>query len=216
MHWFLVVICRPPLAYCQTKIDRPVLGILQPSVGIPFKPLDDFDDGEEPMIVDTEGVNKVPEYQTPTIKQEVKHTEEEMKNHNGLNHSEFAAAARFVSTPSVENLSPPKLETLHCSSIQAYNERHDVSENSLNVSSSNCNANNSKVLSPILECSDEDAKNVSLKASSYSSGVLTKSNVHTILPVSTSRADAAFEDSFTSWESKVKLLYTLKLDTNYK
>ena len=189
---------------------------MQPSVGIPFKPLDDFDDGDEPMIVDTEGVNKVPEYQTRTIKQEVRHTEEEMKNHNGLNHSEFAAAARFVSTPFVENLSPPKLETLHCSSIQAYGDRHDVSENSLNVSSSSYNANNSKVLSPILECSDEDAKNVSLKTSSYSSGVLTKSNVHTIQLVSTSRADTAFEDSFTSWESKVKLLYTLKLDTNYK
>ena len=71
------------------------------------------------------------------------------------------------------------------------------------------------MLSPTLECSDEDAKNVSLKAS-YSSGVLTKSNVHTIQPVSTCQADAAFEDSFTSWESKVKLLCTLKLDTNYK
>ena len=82
------------------------------------------------MIVDTEGVNKVPEDQTPTIKEEVKHTEEEMTNHNGLNHSDFAAAARFVSTP-FRNLSPPKLETLHCSSIQAYDERHDVSENSL-------------------------------------------------------------------------------------
>ena len=167
------------------------------------------------MIVDTEEVNKVPEDQTLTIKQEVKHTEEEITNHNGLNHSEFAAAARFVSTPFVENLSPPKLETLHCCSIQAYDERHDVSENLSNVSSSSYNANNSKVLSPILECSDEDAKNVSLKTS-YSSGVLTKSNVHTIQLVSTSRADATFEDSFTSWESKVKLLYTLKLDTNYK
>ena len=70
------------------------------------------------------------------------------------------------------------------------------------------------MLSPVLECSDEDAKNVSLKASSYSSGVLTKSNVLTIQPVSTSRADAAFEDSFPSWESKVKLLYTLKFDAN--
>ena len=205
MHWFLVVICRPPLAYCQTKIERPVLGILQPSVGIPFKPLDDFDDGEEPMFLDTEGVNKVPEDEAPTVKQEVKHTEEEITNHNGLNRSEFAAAARYVSTPFVENLSPPKLETLHCSSIQAYDERHDVEENPSNVSSSSYNANNSKVLSPTLECSDEDAKNVSLKASSYSSGVLTKSNVHTMQLVSTSRADAAFEDSFTSWESKVKL-----------
>ena len=121
-----------------------------------------------------------------------------------------------MSTPFVENLSPPKLETLHCSSIQAYDERHDVSENPSNVSSLSYNANNSKVLSPILECSDEDAKNVLLKASSYSSGVLTKSNVHTIQLVSTSQADAAFEDSFTSWDSKVKLLYTLKLDTNYK
>ena len=61
------------------------------------------------------------------------------------------------------------------------------------------------MLSPILECSDEDAKNLYLKTSSCSSGVLTKSNVHTIQLVSTSRADAAFEDSFTSWESKVKL-----------
>ena len=68
MHWFLVVICRPPLAYCETKIERPVLGILQPSVGIPFKPLDDFDDGEEPMFLDTEGVNKVPEDEAPTKK----------------------------------------------------------------------------------------------------------------------------------------------------
>ena len=46
-----------------------------------------------------------------------------------------------------------------------------------NVSSMSYNANSSKVFSPILECSDEDAKNVSLKAPSYSSGVLTKSNV---------------------------------------
>ena len=110
------------------------------------------------MTVDTEGVNKVPEDQAPTIKQEVKPTEEEITNHNGLNHSEFAAAARFVSTPFVENLSRPKLETLHCCSIQAYDERHDVSENPSNVSRSSYNANNSKVLSPILECSDEDAK----------------------------------------------------------
>ena len=165
------------------------------------------------MIVDTEDVNKVPKDKTRTIKQGVKHTEEKITNHNGLNHSEFAAAARLVSTPFVENLSPPKL---HCSSIQAYDERHDVSENPSNVSSLSYNANNSKVFSPILECSDEDAKNVLLKASSYSSGVLTKSNVLTIQLVSTSRADATFEDSFTSWESKVKLLYTLKLDTNYK
>ena len=157
------------------------------------------------MIVDTEEVNKVPKDKTRTIKQGVKHTEEKITNHNGLNHSEFAAATRLVSTPFVENLSPPKLETLHCSSIQAYDERHDVSENPSNVSSLSYNANNSKVFSPILECSDEDAKNVLLKASSYSSGVLTKSNVHTIQLVSTSRADATFEDSFTSWESKVKL-----------
>ena len=76
--------------------------ILQPSFRIPFKPLEEHDDDEEPMAVDTEEVNKVPEDKVPTIK---------ITNHNGLNHSEFAAGERFVSTTFVENLSPPKLET---------------------------------------------------------------------------------------------------------
>lgn len=196
---------RPPFGYSQTKIERPVLGILQPSVGIPFKPLEDSDEDEETMVVDTGEVNKVPTDQAPTIQQEVKHTEDEITNHNGLNHSEFAAAARFVSTPFVENFIPPKLETLHCSSIQAYDERHEASENPSNVSSSSYNANSSKVLSPILECSDEDAKTASSKGSSHSSGVLTKSNIQTTQPLSISQADDAFEDSLTSCASKVKL-----------
>ena len=195
---------RPPFGYSQTKIERPVLGILQPSVGIPFKPLEDFDGDEEKM--DTEVVKKVLTDQVSTMKQEGRHTEEEITNHIGLNHSEFAAAARFVSTPFVENLNPPMLETLHCSSIEAYEGRQcDVSENSSNVSSSSYNANSSKVLSPILECSDEDAKTASSKGSSHSSGVFTKSNVQTTQSVSTCQADGVFEDSFTSCASKVRL-----------
>ena len=73
--------------------------------------MEEHDDDEEPMAVDSEEVNKAPEDKVPTIKKEVKHTEEEISNHNGLNHSEFAAGERFVSTTFVENLSPPKLET---------------------------------------------------------------------------------------------------------
>ena len=42
----------------------------------------------------------------------MKHTEEEITNHNGLNRSEFAAAARYVSTPFVEKSQSPKVRNL--------------------------------------------------------------------------------------------------------
>ena len=98
-----------------------------------------------------------------------------------------------MSTPFVETLSPPKLENLHCSSIEAHDDRRDLSEadHVSNVSSSSYNANSSKGLSPILECSDEDAKTASSKTSSHSSGLSGKSTAAT-LQSAIHQAEASF------------------------
>ena len=180
-----------------------MLGILQPSVGIPFEALEDLEQEEE-MGEDDEQVNKPSLHQdtVPFVKQEPKHADDEVTRNNWLNHSEFAAAARLMSTPFEENLSPPKLENLHCSSIQAHDEKPDVSENASNVSSS-YNANNSKGLSPILECSDEDGKSGSSKGSSHVSGLLGKSNVQTTHSVIVDQTEANFGQDTAAHTSEV-------------
>jgi hypothetical protein len=182
-----------------------VLGILQPSVGIPFEPLQDFEHNDEAMAEDKEQLDEVSSDPStaPLMNREVKFADDEMTQNNWLNHSQFTAAARLMSTPFEENLSPPKLESLHCSSIQPHDEKQDVPEHASNVSTSSYNADNSKGLSPILERSDEDAKNGSSKGSSHLSGLLVKSNVQTTQSMITNQTEATFGHDMPSHTSEV-------------
>ncbi len=184
-----------------------MLGVLQPSVGIPFEPLQDIEQNEGAMAKDDEQMEKVSSDQDTArlVKQDTKFVDDEVTRNNWLNHSQFAAAARLMSTPFTESLSPPKLENLHCSSIQAHDERQDVSAHASNVSSASYNADSSKGLSPILECSDEDAKSGSSKGSSHSSGLLVKSNVQSTHSMTTNQTEATLVRPDTiSYTSEVK------------
>lgn len=123
---------------------------MQPSVGIPFKPLEEFETNEDDKVEVDEQPDNVCSDLTivPPIsmKQDVKLTDDEITRNNWLNHSQFTTAARMASTPFVESLSPPKLENLHCSTIQAHDDGREVSQqdHASNISSSSYNANNSK------------------------------------------------------------------------
>lgn len=181
-----------------------MLGVLQPSVGIPFKPLEDCDEDEEDVPDDEPMRDEVPlvHNTAPLATTETKLADADVTRSNWLNHSQFVTAARLMSTPFVENMKPPILETLQCSSIEAHDDRTDATPN---VSSSSYNANTSKGLSPILECSDEDAKTGSSRGSSHSSGISVKSNVHTSKSVVSNCPGASLDHETTS--NEVRLSY---------
>jgi hypothetical protein len=168
-----------------------------------------LEQNEEEVIKDDEQLGNVFAEQddVPLCEPQLKLADEidEVTQNNLLDHLEFAAAARLISTPFGGNLSPPKLENLHCSSIQAHDERRDVTEHASAVSES-YNANNSKVLSPIWECSDEDPKSGLSKASSHVSGLSVKSSVQTTHSVIAEQTEATFAHDTTTNTSEVLLL----------
>ncbi|XP_028414108.1 mitotic checkpoint serine/threonine-protein kinase BUB1-like isoform X2 [Dendronephthya gigantea] len=183
----------PLFGYSQTKLERPILGILQPSEGIPFVPLEDL----EEIDAEDERLDEVCSDRNPVslTREETKFAEDETTRHNWENHSQFTAAARLASTPFSSNLSPPKLENLHCSRIQANDDETNVSKVTNPTSNSPYNANNSKGLSPILECSDEDAKTGSSKgSSSYLPGL----SAQTTQPTIVSQANTMLQDGTTN------------------
>ena len=185
-----------------------MLGVLQPSVGIPFEPLEDFKENKNEMREDTKEEDYSNQNTVPVPQYEIlDFPGDETTYHIGLNNSKFTAA--LMSTPFVQCLSPPKLDNLQCSSIQPHDEKQiDLPTN---VSTSSYNANSSKGLSPILECSDEDGKTGSSKGS-LSSTSLSKSNVHTTQSSLTNHSGATYgkADEFHSLEVKeiiIKSLY---------
>ena len=205
---------RPPVGYNQRKVERPKLGILQPSIGIPVEPLEERQSGddEDRHLDGRSGVHATlnAEGAEPIKLKRVKDNcdEVDLTQFQGLTHSQFTAAARLASTPFEEQADP--LPTFHCSTIHlsditavsAQNEaKADSAESersSGNTSGSSLNTP-SKGLSPILECSDEDGKSSSSGASCHSSGN-SKSNVVS-QPVNQCETFKAYDTSFTRCET---------------
>lgn len=157
---------RPPRDFVQEKSNRPIMGILQPSHGIPVCPLedddqvDDYDEGEN---VPPRGFhsNKSDVYSKTMC--EV--TEDA---NNFLASSSFKAAARMASTPHSQGMEPPSfvLSTIKPPKTDTdAASAHDPTDYGANTFA--CTPN--KVLSPIFERSDEDVRSTASSSSSTAS-----------------------------------------------
>ena len=170
---------RPPSGRREESVNRPLAGILQPSVGIPFCPLDTEDDYDEEPI----GVEDRDDFNTQHKKyQEDKTSElslaEYSHDQTAFTCTSFATAAHMASTPFSCGIGPSPLPNIPCSTIRladgnpAFVPDDDVFC-SAHVTSSQATGSftspPSKVLSPILEGSHEDSKSTNSSQSSVGS-----------------------------------------------
>lgn len=155
----LITCCRPPEDYIQEKTNRPIVGILQPSHGIPVCPREpeqnDVNMDDEHLPAQSFHVNK-------TIDICNKTTGDVTEDMNYL--ANFKIAARMASTPFSQGMDPPSFVLSTIKPPKSQDNVHESMEYSANTFA--CTPN--KALSPIFERSDEDARSTGSTSSSTS------------------------------------------------
>lgn len=171
---------RPPRGTQQEACRRPLAGVLQPSLGIPI--CSEEDDEEEAEMNDKFENANFKEYQPL---QQLDKTSEvfsaDFTQDQTLSSTSFAAAAHMASTPFCHANGPLSLPSIPWSTIRPANENpelNDMDSDGNQYPSTHPNtvqAGNSfmstpsKVLSPIFEASQEDAKSTNSSHSSNGS-----------------------------------------------
>ena len=110
---------RPPCGRREESVNRPLAGILQPSVGIPFCPLDAEDDYDDEPIGEEDGEEFNPQqqkYQADKISE--LSMAEYSQDQTALTSASFVTAARMASTPFPCGISPSPLPNIPCSTIR--------------------------------------------------------------------------------------------------
>jgi len=164
--YFLLSLFRPPYDYVKEKTNRPIMGILQPSHGIPVCPLENNDE-------DDEMCDEVNENQPPAGSH---NKQNDINNRTTCDVTEdpnnyltsFKTAARMASTPYAQGMEPPSfvLSTIKPPKLDN-DDGSALHSNDFAANSFACTP--SKALSPIFERSDEDVKSVASSASSTAS-----------------------------------------------
>ena len=170
---------RPPCGRRQESVNRPLAGILQPSVGIPFCPLDTEDDyDDEPIGEEDRDEFNPQQKKNQADKISELSLAEYSQDQTAVTSTSFATAARMASTPFSCGISPSPLPNIPCSTIRladgnpAFAPDDDVFS-SAHVTSGQTTGSftspPSQVLSPILEGSHEDSKSTNSSQSSVGS-----------------------------------------------
>lgn len=150
--------------YVQSKVERPIVGILQPSIGIPFEPLEEFEECNDPSFEN----DKEPfEVDAVVLEKESKNIfDDDTTCDTALSHSEFTISARLASTPFIKNSTQqPEWDHINCSHIPPPDNKLTAVGSEQGGEVVLYNNNCTKGLSPILEQSDEHSKTSSSKGS---------------------------------------------------
>ena len=170
---------RPPCGRREESVNRPLAGILQPSVGIPFCPLDAEDDYDDEPIGEEDGEEFNPQqqkYQADKISE--LSMAEYSQDQTALTSASFVTAARMASTPFPCGISPSPLPNIPCSTIRLADGNPALASDDDVFSSAHVTSGQtpgsftsppSQVLSPILEGSHEDSKSTNSSQSSVGS-----------------------------------------------
>ena len=177
-------ICRPPSGSQQEAAHRPLAGILQPSVGIPTCPLETHSEEEDELeedqrVLDKENYPHEEAHKSCLAVQQQERVSEVSLAEYFPDHSlasfSFATAARVASTPFSNAIEPPTLPSIPWSTIRSTVDNNQASgdlaavENACAQPCGSFMSTPSKVLSPILERSNEDSKSTNSSHSSAAS-----------------------------------------------
>ena len=161
---------RPPAGIHQEPTHRPLAGILQPSVGIPIRPVD-VDDEQDQAMENLEGDENATLGNYQPLQPQDKTSEvslADFTHDQSIASGSFAAAARMASTPFCSGIGPMSLPNIPWSTIRPTNEISELNDlaadggefpstHGVQASGSFISTPN-KVLSPIFEGSQEDSK----------------------------------------------------------
>ena len=173
---------RPPTGIHQEPTQRPLAGILQPSLGIPTCPVD-VDDDQDEVMENLGNDENAPLKNYQPLQPHDKTSEVSLTDftHNQSIAGSFASAARMASTPFCNGIGPMSLPNIPWSTIRPTNEMsewNDLAADGGGLSSAHADAvqaggsfmsTPSKVLSPIFEGSHEDSKSTNSSHSSNGS-----------------------------------------------
>ena len=173
------VLFRSPCGRWEESVNRPLAGILQPSVGIPFCPLDTEDDCDDKLIGEEDRDEFNPEQKkNQADKVSQPSLAEYSQDQTAVTLASVATVARMALTPLSSGSSPSPLPKIPCSTIRladgnpAFASDDDVFS-SAHVTSGQTPGSftspPSQVLSPILEGSHEDSKSTNSSQSSIGS-----------------------------------------------
>ena len=170
---------RPPCGRWEESVNRPLAGLLQPSVGIPLCPLDTEDDYDDKPIGEEDRDEFNPQQKkNQADKVSEPSLAEYSQDQTAVTLASVATVARMASTPFSSGISPSPLPNIPCSTIRladgnpAFAPDDDVFS-SAHVTSGQTPGSftspPSQVLSPILEGSHEDSKSTNSSQSSIGS-----------------------------------------------